>query len=91
MKIIKKICKHKEYKFDISKFGFKDNGKDEYSKIISNGKIFDYYSAYNNMSNYWIIKYIKNMCGITEEVILFYGKIPNKRFGKKLLKNILIK
>lgn len=94
MEIIKRICRHKEYKFDITKFNFKYDGQDEYFKIISyykDGKVFDYYSAYNNVVNYWIISYNKNMGGELQTTNLYFGKIPNKRFGKNLLKNILTK
>ena len=70
------------------------------------GELFEYYSAYYNIGHDWIIKRCINMGPATQgyetmdkfqkidkiqETIIFYGKIPNKKFGEQLMSNIGIK
>jgi hypothetical protein len=71
--------------------------------FYKSGEVYTYYDAYYNSANQWIIKRCIDMGPATvgyetmdrfqkldsiQSTIVYYGKIPNKRYGNKVMKNI---
>jgi hypothetical protein len=96
------------YCYDITKHGFEvdSNDEDEFIKIISRFKnskeLFEYYTAYHNMADCWVIEHIidrnpaidnydpKNARDdMVSKTTIYYGIIPDDDFGDKLFNNIM--